>query len=428
MPEVVHRTAWRLWAAGALLLLLLTWSIDSFFAYSKGWRPEDLLERLLFWLPTGCLLALLLALVIPPVRQRLSLFASRLLLLLGTSALLLTLAELGLVAFAKTPESFRRFHRKAPFSHYVFRPASEVMPGVSGDAHYRTNELGLRGLAYPPAEDAYHILCIGGSTTICQYLDDAETWPQQLMTLLRAEGKEAWVGNAGKNGYSTPHHLRLLQDGDLLPRVDCCIFLIGINDLLLALENQRVRFRGGRPPLWRRSAWAESLSLLQRRFLTSRSLQVEDESGEVYTLRRKRRQQAERTSDLPDLEPGLREYGKRIEAMIEVSRKHGVRPVFASQPVLWQVGLEPRLERLLWMGSVTGGKFLAAEVLRAAMDQFNGRLAQVSRENQVEFVDLSPLSGRPELFYDDCHFNEKGAQEVARLLLRHFLRTQGLDE
>jgi hypothetical protein len=41
----------------------------------------------------------------------------------------------------------------------------------------------------------------------------------------------------------------------------------------------------------------------------------------------------------------------------------------------------------------------------------------------VEYVDLRDMSGDPRWFYDDCHFNEAGAAEVARRLADHLART-----
>ncbi|NOX59143.1 MAG: hypothetical protein GXP29_09845, partial [Planctomycetes bacterium] len=61
----------------------------------------------------------------------------------------------------------------------IEHPRPEVMPGITGESRFTMNALGLRGPEWQ--EDAYKILCIGGSTTICTYLDDDETWPALLM-------------------------------------------------------------------------------------------------------------------------------------------------------------------------------------------------------------------------------------------------------
>lgn len=106
-----------------------------------------------------------------------------------------------------------------------FNPAPETMPGVAGVAHFDTNSLGLRG---DEIGGDYQILTIGGSTAECLYLDTAEAWPGALQANLRAAGADARVGNAGRSGRNTRHHI--LQMRYLLPQmpeVDAVIALTG---------------------------------------------------------------------------------------------------------------------------------------------------------------------------------------------------------
>jgi len=50
------------------------------------------------------------------------------------------------------------------------------------------------------------------------------------------------------------------------------------------------------------------------------------------------------------------------------------------------------------------------------MERYNAVLQSVCREWDVAWIDLRSLQGREELFYDDCHFNEAGAREVAAIV------------
>ena len=80
----------------------------------------------------------------------------------------------------------------------VFEPQSDVMPGVSGRSEFEINSIGFRGDELA-STNTYRILAIGGSTTICLYLDQAETWPILLQKTLNKEsaGHDVWIGNAG---------------------------------------------------------------------------------------------------------------------------------------------------------------------------------------------------------------------------------------
>jgi lysophospholipase L1-like esterase len=208
--------------------------------------------------------------------------------------------------------------------------------------------------------------------------------------------------------------------GDLLDEIDCAVFLIGINDLSKALSGDENRIRAGLPPRWRRSRWMESIAWLVRAHEARGTLEVEDEAGDVYSARRQRRQQAKLDSERPDLAVALAEFGGRVRRIVQIRTERGVRPVFLSQPVLWRDGLTADQEALLWFGRLENGSYLTTQALRESMDLYNGQLRRICAELDVEFVDLSSMSGIGEYFYDDCHFSEAGARRVAELVAAHF--------
>jgi lysophospholipase L1-like esterase len=116
------------------------------------------------------------------------------------------------------------------------------------------------------------------------------------------------------------------------------------------------------------------------------------------------------------LQPGFETYRQRIAQIANAIRQRGATPVFLSQPVLWSEGLSPAAEKLLWLGYLNANRFLAAPPLRQCMDRYNDCLRDVCQEQQAPWIDLSDMSGRLVYFYDDCHFTEAGAREVARIV------------
>ena len=90
---------------------------------------------------------------------------------------------------------------------------------------------------------------------------------------------------------------------------------------------------------------------------------------------------------------------------------------------MWREGLPPDKERLLWMGGVGNFRFekrssyYSAKALRAGMDLYNNRLREVCRTEGVTCIDLAAaLNDDLSAYYDDCHFNQKGAVKVAEIL------------
>jgi len=339
----------------------------------------------------------------------------------------------------------------------IFRPMTNVMPGVEGESRFIVNAHGLRGPGLPkPSRDDIRILCIGGSTTECMILDEDQTWPARLNDMLQAkpgEIRRVWIGNAGKSGNNSRHNLlhaeQLLNQ---IPDVDTIILLLGVNDLSsrLVLDEGYTRWDltlketdtalyekafdvvpAHTPPDERPAMWA--LPTLRARFSRLRSTfqpapeieaQIQDDAGACYNMwRRYRRKARQIRTELPDLGPALVEYEQNLKAIIATARQHKVRCVFVTQPVMWREGLPPDKERLLWMGGVGNFRFekrshyYSTKALRAGMDLYNNKLREVCRTEVVNCIDLAAaLNDDLSVYYDDCHFNQKGAERVAEII------------
>ena len=182
---------------------------------------------MLFAAMLATLALMLLMNLVPRLRAWFDRVSRQLLLMSAAIAVSLVMSESVLRALRDNAP----FHLRKAGLRTVFYPDPDFVPGVSAAANFHVNSLGVRGTE--PLAEAYRILCIGGSTTECLYLDNVETWPAQLMeTLNRSRpSEEVWVGNAGMSGYDSSHHLRLLQNRDFISQFDCLVLLVGFNDL-----------------------------------------------------------------------------------------------------------------------------------------------------------------------------------------------------
>jgi lysophospholipase L1-like esterase len=399
----------------------LLW-LDTLIALARGWRP-----------PSWHLLPAVLA--APAVLLTIAIVLPALALVLGHVAKFydrraphLVLACLSVVTAVLTAnllanlefDRWTSFHRRPPSGHLVFHSQPGLFPGVPSEAHYRTNSLGIRGPELPRDHRAYRILCVGGSATECVYLDDGSTWPVLLMQSLNdRRARPAWVGNVGISGYTSSEHLVFVTHSALMKQIDCAVFLVGFNDagrvVIGAAET-------GPAPLWRRSALFLLATEAMRKRAERTLIDHIDAFGENIRLKRIRRQAAPKTGDVPDLIGPRQAYAARIEEIVRRCREQGVRPVMVAQPALYGRQLAPDVERRFWLGETTEGRFVEAGRLRDALDSFNATLIDTCRRLGVDYVDLSDMCGRPEFFFDDCHFNEAGAKEVARRLSEYFER------
>lgn len=130
------------------------------------------------------------------------------------------------------------------------------------------------------------------------------------------------------------------------------------------------------------------------------------------------RSQAALVDAYPPAGKALVNYRARIAAIIEEALNWGAEPIFLTQPVLWSKDTPEEVEQRLWTGRMrTEGEYLSPPKLRELMDLFNANLINACREHNATVVDLSFMSGNPNLFFDDCHFTADGAKLIAERML-----------
>jgi lysophospholipase L1-like esterase len=367
-------------------------------------------------------------------------------LLVATLAVCLPVAELALRVAWPAPNVYRALN---PGMRAVFDP--QHSPGVQGPSVYAVNSMGVRGREFVAQRASeYRVLCIGGSTTEGLLNDQSRVWPALLERELDPwpDGRRAWVGNIGRSGLTSRHHV--LQMAHLLDAYDpdAVVVLAGINDLSRRLSQgdsyephfaerpeSRLRltreafavFPGQFAGEWPDDPWFKRtrLWLAFRRLkysMLKRSV-VQDPEGESFRRWRELRAAGGRAAELPPLETALDEYGRNLREIVWLARARPTRLVLATQPVLWRTGLTERERALLWMGGVgdfqrqAGAVYYEPEALATGMDAYNRRLLEVCRETGVECVDLAAAVPRtPEYFWDDCHFTDRGQALVGKVL------------
>ena len=330
-----------------------------------------------------------------------------------------------------------------PDLDYVFDPAPGVMPGISEPSRFRSNSDGLRADELSD-DDRARVLCIGGSTTACIFLDQDETWTAILQRLLgERSGLATWVGNAGKDGMTSRDHVVQLET--ILPRVpdvDLVLVLAGVNDLLLRLSQGRaydpdamsrpatreallVHAFSVRPDAGR-SAF-EDLRLVQLVRSLVRPAVVQgrlmDPQGDWYVSRRRQRARARILPELPDLSTSLDEFARNLGTLADFAAARGTRLVLVTQPSLWRDDLSPELSALLWLGgrgdfmNTDVEEYYAVDALLGGLEAYNEVTRRVAAARGLPCIDLAvDLPKDLSVFYDDVHFNEAGAALVAERL------------
>ncbi len=342
-----------------------------------------------------------------------------------------------------------------PHLKTVLKPENDLMPGVFGEADFVINSDGIRGDELEPSY-TYRILALGGSTTECFYLDQGKTWPYLLQTTLNenTQNHKVWVGNAGKSGTTTRHHIMAMQYLRLKQmKINAIILLVGINDLSIRLSQDehydpnflakpevRDRLLAEAFPgkylvrtdlhFYKRTAVWQLLRQAREAVFRGDVKNVQDASGKIYiTWREHRKSAAEIRDQLPDLSSALEEYARNINTIIDLAQENSVRLVCLTQPTMWRPDLPESLNTLLWMGGigdfqgVSGRPYYSARALESGMDAYNNALLGICQERRIECFDLaSMLRKDTTVFYDDAHFNDSGARQVAGILSEYMLK------
>ena len=202
-----------------------------------------------------------------------------------------------------------------------------------------------------PTNNSKYILCLGGSTTECLYLDDTKTWPQQIERLDKEDNSSPiFVGNIGKSGCtSRENYIQLKYCVPQYKRVNTVVLMTGLNDLIKYLAHDTLftngfqlnpvkedslvnqiflrKGRGEEGTGFRATALFYAFQKFYHRFNSGNvTWEIEDDSAKIYKVWREHRLQASRIIDiLPDLTKGLNYYEQNLNLIIDEANRQKAR-------------------------------------------------------------------------------------------------------
>ncbi len=357
-------------------------------------------------------------------------------------AVALVLAELVLRVFLPSPSGYFAMtpNLQATFS------AQLHAKGVGGAAVFKVNSMGFRSREWSTNRASeYRIVCLGGSTTESLLNDQDRIWTTLLEKRLGQlpHGRRPWVGNMGKAGLTSRHHVVQLKHLNLYDP-DLIVVLVGSSDFMSRLkqddrnpnlagqpEDERTleeqafaalpdEFLWDQPTTWYRSTrlWRRMSVLFGRSVLTGS--QQEDQYGLSLERWRAMRAGGKRSDKLPPLEASLDSYEHTLKQIVSLAQNSGAPIVLMTQPSIWRAGLTDQEKGQLWMGGVgdfrdvPGSLYYEPEALERGIDAYNQRLLKVCRETTAHCIDLANAVPKSTYyFYDDEHFTDRGQELVA---------------
>jgi len=291
--------------------------------------------------------------------------------------------------------------------------------------NFTTDSFGLRSrhqMVMPKPKEELRIFTVGGSTTECVILNDGDEWPALLNQNLDKNfgyGRKIRVFNAGKSGDATIDHIALIAHRLVHFDPDLIIIFPGINDMSrLICDPNPLKFDDFDQEIPLLKYLLTELQIFRRIYaLINLERTTLDPTGiTLHTSYRKnaRLAQSKPVSDsVPS--PDYNLYRDNIKTLIGICNSHQIRVMFMTQKTTWAT-TDPELKKWQYFFNRCGVRF-RRRVVQNIMDRLNQILVKISSDYQVPvFRTDTLLENSSTFFYDDCHFNFRGCQEVAQKL------------
>jgi len=308
------------------------------------------------------------------------------------------------------------------------------LPGVKpGEVNFSVNNMGFRGddITEPKPAGEFRIFLVGGSTTECRLVDDADEPGRELQNLLNSKlggNSGVKVYNTGKSGDKTFDHIAIMGHRLVHLEPDLIVVLAGINGLIIAangadylhlseVDSQELHLGALLKYAATDFQIGRRVFRLVHKIGPQTDQQAFQEISKQTNFRRRSQSRMARpvSSDPPRTD--LAHYRNNLLTIVGIARAHRVPLILITQASTWNSKIDSQAEKWHWMGLAFDDQTYREDFLDNALESYNDVARQLGAEDQVPVLDLARVIPKSlEFFYDDCHFNLKGAQKVASLL------------
>lgn len=357
-------------------------------------------------------------------------------------AVFLVILEILLRLLAPVPDPYEMI--KAEGNQYIpssfptnFRMGTQVeegLPGMQGSHSFTTNNLGFRGdhLSLPKPANEFRVFLLGGSAMESIYLDDSQVISSILQKELNKHVSQpavVKVYNGAKSGAFTLDHVALIAHRIIHLQPDMIIVCEGINDLSRSIYNfDYLLYDIGRNsqkklPFFRLlKILATEFQIPRRIYYFLRRISSADELKTLQEISNKSNYRSKvelrKSAPLTNKKPrtDLISFRNNLTSMVGICQAHNIRLVLMTQASSWNSSIDPEIKNWQWM-LYRNGVTYRADLMEEALESLNNVTRQEAAEHSVPLYDLArSVPKSSDFFYDDAHFNVKGAEWVGKNL------------
>jgi lysophospholipase L1-like esterase len=288
------------------------------------------------------------------------------------------------------------------------------IPGLDRHLKHSKNSLGFRGDELTDS-NALKIICMGGSTTECFYLNDGKDWPAMLGTRLKKDNPDIWLNNAGMDGHSSFGNLQMLKQYVLKLKPDYILLMCGLNDMSLKQPSKHDEYSGK----WYQKAYnfLETPSTIVNIMRAGKAKQSglnhqyfkDISKADTFYMTDSQiyhRLESEKTF--------LKDYKKRIKEFARLCKENNIQLIFVSQSILFAD--ERDLMTNVDLGLLKTGE-INGKTRSYILKMYNKSTFNIAKELNLPFINLSArLPKDSRFFYDGYHFTNEGAEIAADII------------
>lgn len=306
----------------------------------------------------------------------------------------------------------------------VYQIHNDKLSRLAPEIKHTKNGLGFRGPEAPADLSAIEsVICVGGSTTECYYLNDGLDWPAQLFEKLKDSIPNLWINNAGLDGHSTWGHRMLMNQHIFKLKPKYVLMLCGINDLgredISEYDQKQLKKEDSYIPGVRE--WLINHSQILSTIRTIRmGLQAQKQGVNHTDLQLKEQEILEISNNQADSiiahhQQMIDNYGKRLKTILDECKANQVQLILMTQPMLWGE-LQDNLTGVN-LGNIKINDSINSALRWRIMESYNQQARNIAQVQGVPIIDLANrLEKSSEYFYDEIHFTPEGGKRIAEII------------
>ena len=308
---------------------------------------------------------------------------------------------------------------------------------VRKEVKFRTDEYGFLKPSRKHENPDLNIFFIGGSTTECQYVEEAKRFPVVVGNLIEEKtGLKVNAYNGGRSGSNSLHSIDILLNRILPLKPHTVLMMHNVNDVIILLYTGSYwNNHFNRSPIEEENFVLDSqptvFSLSKRmfRFITPHlHFQTKKLSERIRARSNPDPSMADewagvRRGKLKYSKPWmLSEFKKMLRTFVAICKIHNVTPVLMTQQNRYTEYPDALIQRIMKQMKDDFG--IEYHEFRTLYNDFNESIRLIAKDENILLIDLDvKIPKNKEFIYDTFHFNNKGSLLAAKIISAELIKS-----